>query len=155
MKYCCSPKSTKQHQQTGYCLNSHGLNTWLKHRFCPLKGTNLVCKKCSSYRPGVAQTVGRGIALLFHDCGTRRGWVVSSTPRPYFTSGKDLVPILREAGWAPEPVWMGRKSHPHGDSIPDHPARSQSLYRLSYPAHLDCITFSKTFENEVKSDTAE
>jgi hypothetical protein len=26
-----------------------------------------------SYRPGVAQRVGRGIALLFHDHGTRRG----------------------------------------------------------------------------------
>ena len=29
--------------------------------------------KCSRYRPGVAQRVGRGIALLFHDRGTRRG----------------------------------------------------------------------------------
>ena len=28
---------------------------------------------CSRYRPGVAQRVGRGIALLFHDRGTRRG----------------------------------------------------------------------------------
>ena len=27
----------------------------------------------SRYRPGVAQRVGRGIALLFHDRGTRRG----------------------------------------------------------------------------------
>jgi len=37
---------------------------------------------------------GRGIALLFHDSGTRRGWVVSNTPRPHFTPGKDPVPIL-------------------------------------------------------------
>ena len=29
----------------------------------------------------------------------------------------------------------GRKTRPHRDSIPDRPARSQSLYRLSYPAH--------------------
>ena len=29
--------------------------------------------KFSLYRPGVAQRVGRGIALLFHDGGTRRG----------------------------------------------------------------------------------
>jgi hypothetical protein len=28
--------------------------------------------KFSRYRPGVAQRVGRGIALLFHDRGTRR-----------------------------------------------------------------------------------
>ena len=49
----------------------------------------------SRYRPGVAQRVGRGIALLFHDRGTRRGWVVSSTLRPHFTPGKVLVPIYR------------------------------------------------------------
>jgi len=29
--------------------------------------------KCSRYRPDVAQRVGRDIALLFHDRGTRRG----------------------------------------------------------------------------------
>ena len=29
--------------------------------------------KFSRYRPGVAQRVGRGIALLFLDRGTRRG----------------------------------------------------------------------------------
>jgi len=29
--------------------------------------------KCYRYRPGVAQRVGTGIALLFHDRGTRRG----------------------------------------------------------------------------------
>jgi len=29
--------------------------------------------KCSHYRSGVAQRVGRGIALLFHDRSTRRG----------------------------------------------------------------------------------
>jgi len=91
--------------------------------------------KWSRYRPAVAQAVGRGIALLFHDCGTRRGWVVSSTPRPHFTPGKDPVPILQKARWAPGPVWTGGKSRPHRDSIPDRPTRSQSLYRLSYPAH--------------------
>ena len=92
--------------------------------------------KCSRFRPGVAQRVGTGIALLFHDRGTRRGWVVSSTPRPHFTPGKDPVPILQEAGWAPGSIWTGGKSRPHRDSIPDRPARSQSLYRMSYPAHI-------------------
>ena len=90
--------------------------------------------KWSLYRPGVAQRVGRGIALLFHDHDTRRGWVVSSTPWPHFTPGKDPVPILQEAG-CPGPVWMGRKSRPHRDSIPDRPAHSQSLCRMSYLAH--------------------
>jgi hypothetical protein len=88
--------------------------------------------KRSRYRPGVAQRVGRGIALLFHDRGTRR---VSSRPRLHFIPGKDPVPILQEAVWALGPVWMGGKSRPHWDSIPDRPPRSQLLYRLSYPAH--------------------
>jgi hypothetical protein len=91
--------------------------------------------KWSRYRPDVAQRVGTGIALLFLDCDTRRGWVVSSTPRPHFNPGKDPVPILQEAGWAPGSVWTGKKSRPHQDLIPDHPAHSQLLYRLSYPAH--------------------
>jgi hypothetical protein len=33
-------------------------------------------------------------------------WVVSVTPRPRFAPGKGPpVPIVQEAGWAPEPVW--------------------------------------------------
>jgi len=91
--------------------------------------------KWSRYRPGVAQRVGRGIALLFHDRGTRRGWVFSSTPRPHFNPRKDQVPILQEAGWTPGPVWTDGKSRPHRNSIPEHPAHSQSLYWQSYPAH--------------------
>jgi len=43
------------------------------------------------------------------------------------TSGKDPVPIVQEAGWAPGPVWKGEKPRPHRDSIPDRPVRSQSL----------------------------
>jgi len=62
--------------------------------------------------------------------------VVSSTTRPHVTPGKDPVPILQEAGWAPGLVGTGGKPRPHRDSIPDRPARSQSLYRLSYPAHI-------------------
>ena len=73
--------------------------------------------KWSRYRPGVAQREGRGIALLFHDRGTRRGSVVSSTPPPHSTPRKDPVPILQEAGWTPGPVWTGGKSRPHRDSI--------------------------------------
>ena len=65
----------------------------------------------------------RGIALVFHDHGTRRGWGVSVTPRPLFTSGKDPAPIVQEAGRAPDPVWTGgEKSRPHRDSIPGPPS---------------------------------
>jgi len=50
--------------------------------------------------------------------------------------GKDPVPIVQEAGWATGSVWTGAKNlAPTGIRSPDHPAHSQSLYRLRYPAH--------------------
>jgi len=70
--------------------------------------------------------------------------VVSSTPRPHFTPGKDPVPIVQEARWAPGPAWTGGISRPHRDSIPGHPVRSQSLYRLSYRAHKHTHTHTHT-----------
>jgi len=49
---------------------------------------------------------------------------------------KDPVPIVQEAGWAPGPVWTGAENlAPTGIRSPDRTAHSQSLYRLSYPAH--------------------
>ena len=74
------------------------------------------------------------MALPLQDHGTRRGWGVSFTPRPLFNPGKDPVPIVQEVGWAPGPVWTGAENlAPTGIRSPDRPARSQSLYRLSYP----------------------
>jgi hypothetical protein len=88
-------------------------------------------------RPGVAQRVGRGITLFFQDLNTRRRRVVSSTPRPHFTPGKDPVPILQEAGWAPRQVWTGAENLARtGIRSPDRQDPSHSLYRLSYPAHV-------------------
>jgi hypothetical protein len=57
--------------------------------------------------------------------------------RPLSTPGKDPVPIVQEAGWAPETVWTNAENlATTGIRSPDRPARSQSLYRLSYQAHL-------------------
>ena len=51
-------------------------------------------------------------------------------------SGKDPVPITQEAGWAPGPVWTSAENlAPTRIRSPYSPARSRSLYRLSYPAH--------------------
>jgi hypothetical protein len=58
-------------------------------------------------------------------------------PRPLFTSGKDPVPIVQEAGWAPGLLWTGAENlAPTRIRSPDRRARSQMLYRLSYPARL-------------------
>ena len=59
--------------------------------------------------------------------------MVSSTPRPHFTPGKDPVPILQEAGWAPGQVWTCRKSCPHRDSNLDRPARSSVAIPTELP----------------------
>jgi len=53
-----------------------------------------------------------------------------------FTPGKDPVPIVQEAGWTPGPVWTGAENLAYtGIRSTDRPARSQSLYQLSYRAH--------------------
>ena len=49
---------------------------------------------------------------------------------------KDPVPIVQEVWWAPGPVLtLAENLSPTGIRSPDRPARSQSLYRLSYRAH--------------------
>ena len=55
-----------------------------------------------------------------------------------FTPGKDPVPTVQEAGWAPEPVWTGAENlAPRiGIRSQDRPALSESLYRLSNPGPL-------------------
>jgi len=60
------------------------------------------------------------VSATFHDRGR-------------FTPEKDPVPIVQEAGWAPVPVWIGAENlAPTGIRSTDHPARSESLYRLGY-----------------------
>jgi hypothetical protein len=60
----------------------------------------------------------------------------ASRPGRFLPPGKEPVPIVQEAGWAPASVWTGAENlAPTGIRSPDRPARSQSLYRLRYPAH--------------------
>jgi len=50
------------------------------------------------------------------------------------------VPIVQEAGWVPGQVWTGAENlSPTGIRSLDRPARSQSLYRLSYPGRSSGI----------------
>ena len=94
---------------------------------CTLVEGLRLCNVRTAYRGS------RDIALPFLDHGTRREWGVSVTTRPLFTLGKDPVPFVQEAGWAPGPVWTGAENlSPTGIRSPDRPARSQSLYRLRY-----------------------
>ena len=63
-----------------------------------LTHVKMVKVKCSRYRPGVVQRVGKGIALLSHDRGTRRWWVVTCTPRRTLPPGKTRYSLYRRLG---------------------------------------------------------
>ena len=95
-----SPYSKKCEKNIHYVIynTSNGLNTV---KSAPLVQALRLCTGRT------AHSGSRGIALLFHDNGNRRGWGVSVTPWALFTPGKDPVPIVQEAGWAPGSVWTG------------------------------------------------
>ena len=86
---------------------------------------------CPSNRPRRPRGYSSTLSWPRHIDGC--GW---SAPRPgRFTPGKDPVPIVQEAGWAPGPLWTGAENVAHtGIRSSDRPARSESLYRLSYPS---------------------
>jgi hypothetical protein len=63
------------------------------------------------------------------------GWMVNATPRPLNPRQRDPVPTVQEAEWAPAPVQTGAENFaPTGTRSPDRPARSELLYRQSYPS---------------------
>ena len=97
-----------------------------------LQYKNVKCTTVQALRLCTGRTAhrgSRGIALLFYDHGARRGWGVSVKPRPLFTPGKEQVPIVQEAGWAPGPVWTGAENLAlTGIRSPDRPARSYTDY---------------------------
>jgi hypothetical protein len=72
-----------------------------------------------------------------------------STPSPgRFTHGKDPVPIVKEAGWAPGPVWTGAENlAPTGIRSPDRPARIHTKPKSS----KWCLSFGRTDHNPVNS----
>ena len=80
----------------------------IKQRIVKVKCTVVQALRLCTGR--TAHRGSRGIALLFLDHGTRRWWGASVTSRPLFTPGKDPVPIVQEAGWAPGPVWTGAEN---------------------------------------------
>ena len=73
--------------------------------------------------------MSRGIALLLSvELGTR--WRVGGQHQASaaFTPGKDLGPILQEAGWVSKPVWISVENlAPTGIRSPDLPTLSESL----------------------------
>jgi hypothetical protein len=69
-------------------------------------------------RPRRAQMGSRRIALLILDLGARRGWVVSTTPRPLYPWEKPGTHCT--GGWVGPRAGLDvcEKSRPHRDLIP-------------------------------------
>ena len=79
--------------------------------------------------------MSRGITLLFLEPRhSRWEWGVSPTPRPPLPPGKTRYPLYRRLGGPQARSGRAESLASHQDSIPDRPARRQSLYRMSYPA---------------------
>jgi len=58
----------------------------------------------------------------------------AARPGRILPPGKTRYPLYRRLGGPQGRSGRAENLVPHRDSIPDRPARSQSLYRLSYPA---------------------
>ena len=59
---------------------------------------------------------------------------------------------MQEAGWTPGPVWTGAENLAYtGIRSPDRPARSQSLYRLSYRGPHSRIRVSHNLYSSVNT----
>jgi len=99
-------------------------------------------EKWSRYSLGVAQKVGRGVGLLFHDRGTRREWVGSAAlPGLTLPPGKTRYSFYRRLGGAQGRSGRAENLVPTGIRSRTVQPVAQSLYRLSYPAH-ECIDIS-------------
>ena len=106
-----------------------------------------------------------GIALPFHDQRHQKGVRGQRHAPAAFYLGKEPVPILQEAGWAPGPVWTNaKKLAPTGIRFPDRPGRSQQLrgirYKINrtlsfpiliYAFHAPTKTLYKYFGRNMKS----
>jgi hypothetical protein len=111
-----------------------------KHNLCSLTvcvTVRFIGKQVSPFLQATkALRERRGIALLCFYTSALEGGGWSASRPSHILPRKDPVPIVQEAGWAPGPVWRGAENlAPTGIRPPDRPARSQSLYRLSYRAH--------------------
>jgi hypothetical protein len=68
--------------------------------------------------------------LLILDLGSRRcEWSASRSGRALAPAKGPLVPIVQEAGWAPEPVWTQRQEEKSFASVGDR----TSIARWSSP----------------------
>jgi len=65
---------------------------------CPIKVKVTLVQALRLCTGRTAHSRSRGIAILFHDHGTRRGWGISSRPGRSLPPGKTRYPLYRRLG---------------------------------------------------------
>jgi len=126
-----SPKERSCHLRRGERLKSRYVPYSIKVKVkCTLVQAPRLCTGRT------AQRGSRGIALLFHDQRHYKGVRDQRhAPAAFYLSEKIRYPLCRRLGGPQGRSGQVRKiSPPTGIRSPDRPARSQSLYRLRYPA---------------------
>jgi hypothetical protein len=123
-------KLNKSHKYAQYIWTWFSRNSnILKFLLSPVRST-----KCLGVCVPLRPPRKKALALLIVNLGTRRWWVVSTTPRPPLPPGMTRYPLYRrlcrpQATWAPVPVWTCVKNlAPTGIRSPDHPVRSQATH---------------------------
>jgi len=75
---------------------------------------------------------------------------LAARPGRMFTYGKDPVPIVQEAGWAPGPVWTGAENLvPTGIRSPDRPAFQSVAISKELPGPLCCPEDSRKLGSQI------
>jgi len=120
---------------------------------------NVKCTLVQALRLCTGRTAhrgSRGTALPFLNHGTRRGWGVSVASRPLITPRKTRYTLYRKLCGPQGRSGQVRKiSPPTGIRSPNRPARSQSLYRLRYPAHSNNNNNNNNNNNKVNAGTSD
>jgi hypothetical protein len=102
-----------------------------------------------TWTSGVTNRLSHNTAMLklkLSDVGTRWGWVVSVTPRPRFSPGERTPGTHRREDWVGPRAGMGTEARGKRLSpgielqSPGRPARSLTLYWLSYSAQTQLCT---------------
>ena len=110
----------------------------------------------------------RGLALFFHDHGTRRGWGVSVTPRQHFTPEKTRYPLYRRLGGpqgrsgqvrkiSSPPGFDPRTVQPIASRYTDWATRPTTRNKLSVNSRLfaDLWIFNNVWEKVILWDSLE
>jgi hypothetical protein len=111
-----------------YIFHKTVLNTGKVKVKCTLVQAVRLCTGRTTHRGS------RGIVLLFLDHGTRKGEWSASRPGRFLPPGKTRYSLYRRLGGPRAGLDRWEKSRPTWIQFPNLPARSQSLYRLLYPA---------------------